>query len=161
MNPAAKSAARKSRPTAAVSARGFGGNAGTTRSDSFGGFARPRPSRRTIAATRKRPSLRTLEPLPYDDADRNEESGRQEPRDETLGHRADVADRPAAAVVGMLDPVDVADDRVELPVRDRLRRELRHDVRADAHRLGDLHVGRILERRRQRAGDDAALRDHL
>ena len=58
---------------------------------------------------------------------------------------------------GMLRVVDVGDDRVELAVRDRALGEARHHVGPDPHRLGDLRVGRVLERRRQRTGDVAAL----
>jgi hypothetical protein len=56
---------------------------------------------------------------------------------------------------------DVADDRVELGVRDRVRREPWHHVRTDPDGLGDLHRRRILERRRHDVGDVAALGDDL
>src|SRR5947209_7884236 len=155
------SAAAKRRASAALSAPRSGGSSGTTRSACFGGRRRPRPSSSTMLETTKARALPMAKPLSHDGADRDEERGGEEPRHEALGHRADVADRPTAVIVRMLRPVDVADDRVELPVRDRLRRELRHDVRADADRLRDLHVRRALERRRKRSRDDAALRDYL
>src|SRR5438270_8184487 len=161
MNPAANSAAAKRSTSTTVSAPRSGGSSGTTRSACFGGRRRPRPSSSTMLETTNARALLMAKPLSHDHADRNEERGREEPRHKTLRHRADVADRPTAVVVRMLRPVDVADDRVELMVRDRLRRELRHDVGADADRLRDLHVRRVLERRRKRSGDDAALRDHL
>src|ERR1051326_1369116 len=160
MNPAAKSAAAKRSTSAAFSALRSGGSSGTTRSACFGGRRRPRPSSSTMPETTKARTLPMAEPPSYDDADRNEERGGEEPRHEALGHRPDVADRPPAPVVGVLHPVDVADDRVELPVRYRLRGEARHDVGPDANRLRDLHVRRTLERRRERTGDDAALRHH-
>src|SRR5947207_3496457 len=128
MNPAAKSAAAKRSASAAVSALRSGGSSGTTRSACFGGRRRPRPSSSTMLETTKARTLPMAEPLSHDDADRNEERGGEEPRHEALRHRPDVADRPAAPVVGMLHPVDVADDGVELPVRYRLRGEPRHDV---------------------------------
>src|SRR5438034_4704725 len=72
-----------------------------------------------------------------------------------------MSDRPAAAVVGMLGVLNVADDRVQMPVADLLLREPRHQVGPDADGLGDLHGRRILERRRNRTGDESALGDDL
>src|SRR5437588_7377646 len=116
MNPAAKSAAAKRRASAALSAPRLGGSSGTTRSACFGGRRRPRPSSSTMLETTNARALPMAKPLSHDDADRHEERGGEEPRHKALGHGTDVADRPAASIVGMLHPVDVTDDRVELSI---------------------------------------------
>src|SRR5581483_437808 len=118
MNPAAKSAAANRSASTTVSAPGSGGSSGRTRSACLGGRRRPQPSSSTMLETTKARALLMAKPLSHDDADRNEERGCEEPRHKPLRHGADVADRPTAVVVRMLRPVDVAEDRVELVVRD-------------------------------------------
>src|SRR5207302_10970812 len=68
---------------------------------------------------------------------------------------------PTAGPVRVLRELDVTDDRVELPVAEIPLRELRHHVRPDPYRLGDLKRRRVDERGRERARDDSALRDDL
>src|SRR6185437_16834311 len=75
--------------------------------------------------------------------------------------RAEVAESPAAGPRRAMREPDVTDDRVELPVAERALRELRHHVRPDSHRLGDLARRRLHEIRRQRSGHVAALRHDL
>src|SRR5579862_502865 len=163
MKPTANTAVRKSRASTRLSAPRSDGSFGTMRSASFDGLRRRRlrPSASTTAETIASSALRMLQLLPYRHAQPDEHDHGDEPRHEPLRHGADLADPPAAAVVGVLRPVDIADDRVELPVADRPLRETRHDVRPDADRLCDLDVGRVLERRWERSRHDAPLRDDL
>src|SRR4051794_39305020 len=98
---------------------------GTTRSGSMSTWRRRLP--RDASSTRPERSaslaLAMLQPLPDDEAGADEDDARDEPGDEPFGDRADVAEGPAAAVVRMLRVLDVADDRVELVLGDRLLRE--------------------------------------
>src|SRR5579884_1766541 len=137
MNPTAQRAAKKSSRIAHVSAPGFGARFGTVRSASLRGFGRLRPRRSTSPATSESRALLTAKPLADDDAEADERDHAEEPGDEALRHRTDVAERPAAAVVDVLRVQDVGDDRVQLRVADRLLREGRHDVRPDPDGLGD------------------------
>src|SRR3954451_2185028 len=100
------------------------------RSRSAGGRCFPRrPTRtRTISVSRALRLALMLEPLSDHDADCDEGGHRDEPGDETLRDGTEVPDRPAAPVVGVLCVLHVGDDRVELPIADRLLREARHDV---------------------------------
>src|SRR4029077_15765156 len=112
-----QAAAANSRPIATSSAAGlFGAGQATVGSRSRGLSLRfrRRPTRSTAAATRNARALPTAEPLPEHEADADERGRRQEPRDKPLRHGADVPDRPAAAVVGVLRVLDVAHDRVHL-----------------------------------------------
>src|SRR4051794_6626025 len=138
-NATARSEARKSSAIATVSAPGFGGCLGRIRRASLLGFRRPRPSNSTRPETSRSRALLTRQPLPDDDAEEHERLRCDEPGHKPLGDRADVPERPPAAVVGVLRVVDVRDDRVQLRVADRLLRERRHHVRPDSHRLSDLH----------------------
>src|SRR5581483_157486 len=115
-NATAHAAATKSRRIAAVSAPGLGGSFGTVRSASGRGLRRPRPASSTSPATRESRSLATAEPLADREAQADERAGGEEPRHEPLRHGPEMAERPAAAVVRVLRQLDVADDRVELPV---------------------------------------------
>src|SRR5256885_3389400 len=148
-------AAAANRSTAATSSEPrFRGAAGTIRSRSPGRSRgrRPRlPISRSSAATSAAFALLTLQPLPDHDADGDEGRHPEEPGDEPLRNGAQMADRPTAPVVRVLRVLDVADDRVELRIRERLLREPRRHVRADADGLGDLRRGRVLERRGQRS----------
>src|SRR3954453_12201969 len=153
------------RASASSSARGLGSPGGTTGSRSPGfsrGFVRCRKSS-TAAATRKSFGLArfTLEPLADDHADDDQRGRRDEPGDEPFWNRAEVADRPAAAVVRVLRVLDVGDYRVQIPVRQRFRREARHYVRADPDGLRDLGRSRILQRRRDGVHHVTALGNDL
>ena len=79
------------------------------------------------------------------------------------GHGAEVAERPAAAVVRVLRVLDVGDDRVELARREICLLENRGITYGpDAHRLGDLHAAsRPRAAAGSRAGDVPALGDDL
>ena len=57
----------------------------------------------------------------------------------------------------MLRVVDVRDERVDLRVGELSACEPRHEVGPDAERLGDLPVGRLVQRRHVRTGHVAAL----
>src|SRR5204862_8290919 len=88
--------------TAASSEPRFAGAGGTIRSRSPG---RSRGRRRLLPISSSRPATRasfallTLQLLPDHDADGDERRHAEEPGDEALGNRAQVPDRPAAAVV--------------------------------------------------------------
>src|SRR3954464_14483278 len=146
MKPAQQSEDNSSRTIAQVSAPGFASKSGTTRAALERGERRPRPATSTRPESRRSLAL-PMQPLPDDETDSEQRGAGDEPRDEAFGNRPDIPERPAAAVVGMLRVLDVADDRVELAVADRLRRERRHHVRADADGFGDLRRGRVTERR--------------
>src|SRR5919109_4372083 len=91
-----------------------------------------------------------------DECDSDQHAAREQPCDDALGNGPEMAKSPAAAVVGPLRELDVADDRVELPVAQLLFPEARHDPGADAHRLGDLSRRRLVEYGRNRADDKTA-----
>src|SRR5213595_2168524 len=93
---------------------------------------------RAAARAARSASASRADPLSDHSAGCNEQNDRDEPGDEALRHRADVTERPATAIVGMLRVLDVADDRVEVTVADLPRGEVRHQVRAYAYSLGDL-----------------------
>src|SRR4051794_14966751 len=84
-----------------------------------------------------------------------------EPGDHALRNRPDVADRPTAAVVGVLRVLEVARDRVDLVLRECLLAERRHQVRADAHRFGNVDRCRVAYPRHARAREDPALAGDL
>ena len=107
------------------------------------------------------PALHRFSLFAEDEADGDERGRRDQPGDEPLRDRADVAEAPAARVVRRLRVLDVGDDRVELAVRERLLREAGHHVRPDADGLGDLRRRRVLQRRRFRSRQIPALGDHL
>src|SRR4029079_5811656 len=123
------------------------------RSPGPSGLGLRRRSRSTIPEISASLALPTLQPLSDYHADGDERRHPDEPGDEALRNRADVADRPAAAVIRVLRVLDVADDRVELAIGDVLLREGRHHVGADPDGLCDLRRRRVLERRRERPGD--------
>src|SRR5437763_6360833 len=170
MKPSAEREESPNRARTASSAAGFGGSAGTIRLSSGLGRRRPRPSRSTSAETI---ALRALligapparrsrtEPPPEQQAEDEQRRHGQEPGHEPLWNRPEEAESPPAGAVRPLRELDVADDRVELPVADRVLRELRHHVGPDPHGLRDLERRRPVERRRQRARHVAALPDNL
>src|SRR5207237_978129 len=99
-----------------------------------------RPSSSTKAATSQSFALAT-QPLPQEHAERDEDARGEEPRHESLGHRADVTEGPAAAAVGALRALDVADERGEIGLRDRLLRE-RRQPRPPKRRAAQAEAGR-------------------
>src|SRR4029077_10826837 len=75
-------------------------------------------------------------PDPHDhDADGDDPAHADDECHQTLGHRAVAAQRGAAAVVRVMEVLDVGGDLVGLLVRDRLLAEDRHLARPGAHRL--------------------------
>ena len=79
-----------------------------------------------------------------------------QPCHHALGHRAEMPDPPPTGVIGLPRRDHVGGDRVELFPCDLARAEARHEIRTQPHRLGDLHRGRLLERRHGGAGNHAA-----
>src|SRR3954451_15895513 len=77
---------------------------------------RPRAGDAATARERARrarsASASRLDPLSDHGAGRDQQDDPDEPGDETFRHRADVSERPAAAIVRMLRVEDIADDRV-------------------------------------------------
>src|SRR5689334_8721765 len=129
MKPSAESEERPSSASTASSAAGFGGSAGTSRvSSGFGRRRRRRTTRRTSAGTIALRARLTPESPPQQQAEHEQRGDRDEPGHEPLRHRADEAEPPAARARRLLRELDVADDRVELPVADRAPGERRHDV---------------------------------
>src|SRR5437762_899302 len=122
MKATAQRVARPSSARTASSARGLGGPGGTTcgRPGSRGGGVR-RPITSNAAAVTKSLALAFTASQSRADreADGHERGRAEEPGDDPLRNRADVAERPPAAVVRVLRVLDVADDRVELAIRDR------------------------------------------
>src|SRR3954454_15450516 len=106
---------------------------GTTRSGSLSRCRRrlPREASSTSPESSASFALAMLQPLPDHEAEADQHRPGEEPRDEPLGDRADVAERPAAAVVRMLRVEDLAYDRVGLRVALVPLRESGHHVRAD------------------------------
>src|SRR3954467_2705182 len=102
---------------AACAAAKPAGASGTTIRSRSPGFSvgRRRLAKTSVAAeTSSALALLMAQPLSEQDADRDERRGRQEPGHEPFRHRPEMADRPAAAVVRVLRPLDVADNRVHL-----------------------------------------------
>src|SRR5579884_1957216 len=123
MKAAEKSAVRSSSTITASSLPGCSSPGGTIGSRSEGSFGRRRPMPSSVSETSRSLALAMArQPLADHHADRDERERRDEPRDQALGHGAEMTDRPAAAVVRVLRVLDVPDDRVELPVGDLLLR---------------------------------------
>src|SRR3954463_7666038 len=160
-NASAQIDARKRSAMAVVSARGFGTPGGTIRSLGCAPGSRRRLPTSSTSADRSRSRALLMQAPPDQHADDDERGGAEEPGDEPFRHGADASERPAAAIVGMLRPDHIGDERVELRFRDLVRREARHDVRTDPHRLGDLRRRRFAERRRYGMRHIAATGDDL
>src|SRR3982751_2412538 len=110
MNPIAQTAPAARSASASSSAPGLGSPAGTTRSRSPGfKGGRRRRSRSTAPATSQSFGLARfiLEALADDHADSDQDNRRDEPRHEPFGDGSEVAERPAAPVVGVLRVLDV------------------------------------------------------
>src|SRR5437762_154842 len=75
---------------------------------------------RAAARAARSASASRADPLPDHAAGRDQQDDGDEPGDEPFGHRPHMAERPAAAIVGVLGVLHVADDRVELVVADLL-----------------------------------------
>src|SRR4051794_19189638 len=105
-----------SRPRAATSAPGRGTRFSTIRRGSRCELRRlPRPRSSTSPESTQSLAL-AMQPLADRHADTDEDGRREEPGHEPFGDGADAPDRPAAAVIRMLCPVHVRDERVELAV---------------------------------------------
>src|SRR2546421_12737858 len=115
MNATAQPAAASSSSVARSSEPGLREAGGTIRSRWPGQSRRFRfRASRSSPATSASFALPTPEPPPDQDAAGDERRHSQEPGHEALRDRAEVTDRPAAAVVRALRVLDVADDRVHL-----------------------------------------------
>src|SRR6478736_1387061 len=129
MNAIAEMEESASRARAATSAPGRGTRISMIRRGSRGELRRlPRPRSSTSPESSQSLAL-AMQPLPDRHADTDEDGRPEEPGHESLGDRADAADRPAAAVIRMLRPIHVRDERVELAIGYLLPGELRHHVR--------------------------------
>src|SRR5436190_11859933 len=160
MNAIAESDESPRRPSTASSARGAAGRLGTIRPARRDDRGLPRPIRSTSAESAQSFALATQAPSDHH-AESDEHAHPDESGHEPLGDRTDVAERPAASVVGVLGPFDIADDRVELTVGEPLLREGGHHVGPYSHRLRNLRRRRLVEWRRHGARDIPAARDDL
>src|SRR3954466_9498170 len=116
------------------------------------------PRSAAISSSTRRIGPPSLRAGSDDSRDHEQRGDRERPRDEPLGHRPDVPDTPAAAVVGVLNALlDIAGERVEVGLGYLALAELRHQVRADPDRLGDLCRGRVVKLGRETADHDTAL----
>src|SRR3954470_17282595 len=115
-NASAQIDARKRSAIAVVSARGFGRPGGTIRRvGRAGGSSRRLPTSST-RADRSTSRALLMQAPPDQHADDDERCRGEEPGDEPFRHGADAPERPAAAIVGMLRPEHIGDERVELRV---------------------------------------------